>query len=130
MPDQNKSQTPLRTVREIKKAKYFAQNYPVVSANFALGLEKEKNARIEAQEVLIAEQNKLGFERQEWALKNADTIRGLKEQNAALVAALKALIAAATKFTIGCNCQGAAADDDFSDELDRARQALALTRPV
>lgn len=39
-----------------------------------------RDAEVAANDQLIAEQNRLNKERQEWALKNAETIRELKEQ--------------------------------------------------
>lgn len=39
--------------------------------------------------------------------------------------ALSQLEQQATKFTIGCNCQGARADDELSASLEIARSALA-----
>ncbi len=68
------------------------QPYPTASAYEAVcaALEKHKQthaetlAKLEAANHLIAEQNQLGKERQEWALKNAETIRGLNAQLTAL----------------------------------------------
>ncbi len=52
----------------------------------------------------------------------------LERENAELRAALAHLEKAATKFTVGCNCQTAGADDALSASLDQARAALANTK--
>jgi hypothetical protein len=52
-------------------------------------------------------------------------VRAHKAEQAELLAALQHLEAAATKFTIGCNCQTLEQDEALSDSLDQARSAIA-----
>lgn len=82
---------------------------------------KELARQLASANVLIAEQNKLGKERQEWALHTSEVIRGLNQQLSAALAACKQKDAALQ------NCEGMLDElRDYPITHDAIIEALAV----